>query len=136
VKAHGGIQPMQVANLPTAAAALGPFKASFDADEPMFLLGPLRSEDSNGGQIQRHVNTVVHSDSPVNLCRYHPTTAAFWLYYILDPITGVPGEPNGKRCSEGETHLAFAVFASQPGAIHATLRHIRVAALAAVGSAD
>jgi hypothetical protein len=30
---------------------------------------------------------------PVHLCRAHLTPAVVWLYDILEPITGVPGEP-------------------------------------------
>ena len=55
-KAHDRIQPVQVANLPTAAAAPGPFEGALDADEPVPLLGPLRREDANIGQVQRHLN--------------------------------------------------------------------------------
>jgi AraC-like DNA-binding protein len=40
VKAHDRIQPMQIANLPTAAAALCPFKGAFDTDDPSTLPQP------------------------------------------------------------------------------------------------
>jgi hypothetical protein len=43
---------------------------------------------------------------------------------------------NGKRCSDGKDHPVFAVFASQPGAIHITLWHVRVTMLVAVGPTD
>jgi hypothetical protein len=72
-KAHDRIQPMQITNLPTTTAAPGPFEGALDADEPVPLGGPLGREDTNIGQVQRHLNEVVHGQPPVNLRRDHLT---------------------------------------------------------------
>jgi hypothetical protein len=72
-KAHDRIQPMQITNLPTTTAAPGPFEGTLDADEPVPLGGPLGREDTNIGQVQRHLNEVVHGQPPVNLRRDHLT---------------------------------------------------------------
>jgi hypothetical protein len=63
-QAHDRIPPMQVANLPPAAATLGPFESALDADEPVALRWPLRPEDTYVGQVQWYLNNVVHSASP------------------------------------------------------------------------
>ena len=63
-QAHDRIHPMQVANLPPAATALRPFLGALNVDEPVSLLSPMRREDADVGQVQRHVNTVVHRASP------------------------------------------------------------------------
>src|SRR5262249_20974069 len=48
-QAHDRIPPMQVANLPPAAATLGPFAGALDADEPVPLRCLLRREDAYVG---------------------------------------------------------------------------------------
>src|SRR5688572_20241888 len=93
-KAHGGIQAVNVANLSTAAATVCPFEGALDVDEPVPLLGPLRRKDTNVGHVQRHLNEVVHRDSqsePGSLSSHRGCSRA---YFILGPITAVPGEPN------------------------------------------
>jgi hypothetical protein len=93
-QAHGRIPPMKVANLPTAPVTLGAFEGALDADEPVPLLGPLRREDTHIGQVQRHLNKVVHGDSsprePVPLSSHRDAPS---LYDIGRPITAIPGEP-------------------------------------------
>jgi hypothetical protein len=62
-QAHDRIHPMQIPNLPPAAAAPGPFQGALNTDEPVPLLGPVRREDADIGQVQRNLNDVVHRDS-------------------------------------------------------------------------
>src|SRR5215813_621460 len=54
---------MQSANLPSAATTLGAVQGALNAEEPMPLLGPVRREDADVGQVQRHLNKVVHRTS-------------------------------------------------------------------------
>src|SRR5262249_26983722 len=84
-KAHDRIQPMQVANLPTAAAAPGPFNGALDADEPVPLLGSLCGEDANLGQVQRNLNDIVHSDSHREPGPQSSHKGAPSLYYTCSP---------------------------------------------------
>jgi hypothetical protein len=80
-KAHGGIHPVKVAPLSTAAAALGSFEDALDADEPMPLGGPLRRDDINV-EAQRHLNEVVQSASqrePVPLSSHKGRSLALLL---------------------------------------------------------
>ena len=91
---HGGIPPMQVANLPPAAATPGPVEGPLDADEPMPLRCLLRREDTHIGHVQRHRHHVVHRDSsrsePVPLSSHRDVRSSYdnvWL------ITAIPGEP-------------------------------------------
>ena len=62
-KVHGGIPPVNVATLPTAAATLGPFEGALNADEPVPLRCLLRREDAHVRPVQRHLNTGVQSAS-------------------------------------------------------------------------
>ena len=95
-QAHGGIPPVNVANLPTAIAALGPFEGALDADEPVPLLGPLRRKDTHIGQVQRHLNEVVHGDSsPSESVPLSSHRAAHILYYMV----GLHGN-SGRACPD------------------------------------
>src|SRR5919197_5389813 len=84
-KAHDRIQPMQIANLPTAAAAPGPFNGALDADEPVPLLGSLCGEDANLGQVQRNLNDIFHSDSHREPGPRSSHKGAPSLYYTCSP---------------------------------------------------
>src|SRR6266850_6453883 len=93
-QAYGGIQPVQVANLPPTAATPGPVEGALDADEPMPLRSLLCREDTHIGQVQRHLNDVVHRDSsrsePVPLSSHRDAPSGYDNMWF---VTGIPGEP-------------------------------------------
>src|SRR5499426_1901870 len=62
-QAYDCLQSMPSANLPSAATTLGAVQGALNAEEPMPLLGPVRREDADVGQVQRHLNKVVHRTS-------------------------------------------------------------------------
>src|SRR5918992_1359384 len=84
-QAHDRIQPMQLTDLPTTAAAPRPFEGALDANEPVPLRISLGREDTHIGQVQRHLNEVVHSDAPSEPAPPSSYKRAPSLYHTDDP---------------------------------------------------
>jgi hypothetical protein len=98
--AHDRIPPLQVANLPPAAATLGPFAGALDAAEPGPRRSPLRREAADVGHVQRPWNQGVPSASAppaMHLGRDHRPGTASSLSCTVRPITAGPGEPIVKQ---------------------------------------
>src|SRR5262249_18383876 len=61
--AHGGIPPVQVADLPAAAAAWCPLQRTLDGEDPVALRRPLRRTHPPIGPVPRHRHEGVQRDA-------------------------------------------------------------------------